>query len=119
MPTEVIVTDEFVAWYDALSEAEQDKLAVSIGLLEARGVTLPFPYSSAINGASFALRELRTQVEGDPLRTLYAFDPKRQAVLLIGGDKTGDERFYERMIPQAERIWDEYLEETGQKPKKK
>ena len=119
MPTEVIVTDEFVAWYEGLSEAEQEKLAVSIGLLEARGVTLPFPYSRALNGASFALRELRTQVEGDPLRTLYAFDPKRQAVLLIGGDKTGDDRFYEKMIPRAERIWAEYLEETGQQSKRK
>jgi len=81
---------------------------------------LPHPYSSAIKGASFALRELRTQAEGDPLRTLYAFDPSRQAVLLIGGDKTGDDLFYDRMISVAERIWNEYLEETGQKkPKKK
>jgi hypothetical protein len=44
----------------------------------------------------------------------YAFDPARQAVLLIGGDKTGDDRFYERMIPLSERIWAEYLKETGQ-----
>lgn len=80
----------------------------------------PHPYASAIKGATFALRELRTQAEGDPLRTLYAFDPSRQAVLLIGGDKTGDDRFYDRMIPVAERIWNEYLEETGQKkPRKK
>jgi hypothetical protein len=120
MATEVTVTDEFVAWYESLSEAEQDRVALTIGLLEERGVTLPFPYSSSIKGATFALRELRTQADGDPLRTLYAFDPSRQAVLLIGGDKTGDDRFYERMIPIAERIWNEYLEETGQKkPKKK
>lgn len=92
----------------------------SVGLLETYGVTLPFPHSSAIEGASFALRELRTQVKGDPLRTLYAFDPVRQAVLLIGGDKSGDDRFYERIIPVAEKIWSDYLEETGQKkPKKK
>jgi len=54
------------------------------------------------------------RADGSPLRTLYAFDPSRQAVLLIGGDKTGDDRFYERMIPLAERIWSAYLEETGQ-----
>jgi hypothetical protein len=48
---------------------------------------------------------------GRPLRTFFAFDPARRAVLLIGGDKTGDERFYERLIPLAERIWDDYLEE--------
>lgn len=86
-----------------------------MGLLEERGVTLPHPHSSSIKGASFALRELRTQVKGDPLRTLYAFDPARQAVLPIGGDKTGDDRFYERMIPIAEKLWSDYLEETRQK----
>jgi hypothetical protein len=113
--TEVIFTDEFGAWFATLSEAEQDRVAVSVGLLEQRGVTLPFPYSSAIKGSKIALRELRTQAEGDPLRALDCFDPARQAVLLIGGDKTGDGRFYERMIPRAEKIWSDYLEETGQK----
>ncbi len=87
MATEVIYTDEFESWFEALSEAEQDRVARSVGLLEQRGVTLPFPHSSSIDGASFALRELRTQVGGDPLRTFYAFDPTRQAVLLLGGTK--------------------------------
>jgi hypothetical protein len=119
MPTEVMMTDEFEDWYKSLSEAEQDKVATSVKQLEERGVTLGHPATSAINGASFAMRELRTQVKGDPLRTFYAFDPSRQAVLLIGGDKTGDDRFYERMVPTAEKLWNAYLEETGQnKPKK-
>ncbi len=112
MATEVIVTDEFRIWYEGLSESEQDRVAFTVGLLEQRGVTLPFPYSSAIQGASFALRELRTQADGDPLRTFYAFDPARQAVLLIGGSKAGDEAFYTRLIPACERIWREYLAET-------
>ena len=50
---------------------------------------------------------------GRPLRVFYAFDPKRQAVLLIGGDKTGDGRFYEKMIALSTRLWREYLEETN------
>ena len=75
---------------------------------------LGFPQSSAINGASFALRELRVQSSGRPLRVFYAFDPARQAVLLIGGDKTGDNRFYETMILRSERLWKEYLDETAQ-----
>jgi hypothetical protein len=66
------------------------------------------------NDAAFALRELRVQSNGRPLRVFYAFDPARQAVLLIGGDKTGDNRFYENMNPQAERIWKEYLDENAQ-----
>jgi hypothetical protein len=44
---------------------------------------------------------------------LYAFDPVRRAVLLIGGDKTGDNRFYERLVPIAERIFAQYLKEIG------
>ena len=89
-------------------------MAAAIDLLEARGLALGFPRSSAIKGASFALRELRIQSQGRPLRVFYAFDPTRQAVVLIGGDKTGDARFYERMIPVAEQIWKEYLDETAQ-----
>ena len=49
MATEVIVTDEFKEWFEGLSEPEQDRVAFSVGLLEQRGVTLPFPYSSAIS----------------------------------------------------------------------
>ena len=55
------------------------------------------------------MTELRTQHLGRPLRTLFAFDPRRSAILLIGGDKTGDDRFYERMIPIADRLYDEHL----------
>lgn len=118
MAAEVIYTDEFDAWFQSLSEGEQDRVFCSVGLLEAYGVTLSYPHSSAIKGTTIALRELRTQAEGDPLRTFYAFDPSRNAVLLIGGDKTGDDRFYERMIPIAEKVWRDYLEETGQTKKK-
>lgn len=55
------------------------------------------------------MRELRVQSGGKPLRVFYAFDPRRMAILLIGGDKTGDQRFYERMIPIADALYDEYL----------
>ncbi len=74
-------------------------------------MTLGFPCSSAIEGSGIALRELRVQSGGRPLRVFYAFDPKRQAVLLLGGDKTGDDRFYETHVPRAERLWTEYLAE--------
>ena len=57
------------------------------------------------------MKELRTQSKGRPIRTFYAFDPRRSAILIIGGDKTGDDRFYERMIPLADRLYDEHLEE--------
>jgi len=111
---EVIAADEFTHWYEGLDDQAADDVEVVVGLLETLGVRLGFPRSSAIEGARFALRELRVQSGGRPLRVFYAFDPKRQAVLLIGGDKTGDDRFYERMIPLSQRIWKEYLDEASQ-----
>jgi hypothetical protein len=57
------------------------------------------------------MRELRVQSGGRPIRIFYAFDPRRTAILLIGGDKTGAKRFYEAMIPVADQLYDEYIEE--------
>jgi hypothetical protein len=57
------------------------------------------------------MRELRVPRGGRPLRVFYAFDPRRSAILLIGGDKTGDNRFYERMVPVADDLYDTYIEE--------
>jgi hypothetical protein len=57
------------------------------------------------------MRELRVQSGGRPLRAFYAFDPRRSAILLIGGDKTGDNRFYERLIPIADALYDVYIAE--------
>lgn len=103
-------TDEFGVWWDGLSEADQIAIAMPVHLLELRGPHLPFPYSSGIAGSRHAhMRELRVQKAGRPLRIFYAFDPRRVAILLIGGDKTGDDRFYERYVPLADRLYDEHL----------
>ncbi len=56
------------------------------------------------------MRELRIQSGGKPIRVFYAFDPRRVAILLIGGDKTGNERFYDQYVPVADRLYDEHLE---------
>ena len=63
------------------------------------------------------MRELRIQHQGRPVRLFYAFDPRRAAILLIAGDKTGDARFYDRMIPLADRLYDEHLEELRREGK--
>ena len=60
------------------------------------------------------MRELRIQHHGDPYRVLYAFDPRRAAILLIGGNKTGDDRWYERYVPVADDLYDVHLGEIGQ-----
>ena len=110
MAWEVEYTDEFEAWWASLNEAEQVSVAASIGLLEAKGPNLGYPHSSGINGSRHGqMRELRTQHSGRPLRTLYAFDSRRMAILLIGGDKTGDDRWYEVHVPLADRLYDEHL----------
>lgn len=76
---------------------------------------MPFPYSSDVRGSRHGqMRELRVQSHGAPLRVFYAFDPRRTAILLIGGDKTGDDRFYERMVPVADRLYDEHLRALGE-----
>ena len=51
------------------------------------------------------MRELRIQHRGRPYRVLYAFDPRRSAILLLGGDKTGDDRWYVVNIPVADRLY--------------
>jgi len=63
------------------------------------------------------MRELRIQHRGDPYRVLYIFDPRRMALLLLGGDKGGDDRWYTRAVPMADQIYDEFLEELKGKGK--
>jgi hypothetical protein len=90
MNWDIEYTDEFRAWWDTLSEAQQNDVAASVTLLREQGPTLRFPHSSGIEGSKHAhMRELRVQSGGHPLRIFYAFDPRRAAILLIGGDKTG------------------------------
>jgi len=57
------------------------------------------------------MRELRVQSGGRPLRIFYAFDLRRIAILLLGGDKTGDDRFYDIYLPRADRLYERYLDE--------
>jgi hypothetical protein len=112
---EVEFTDEFETWWDALLASEQDDVAAIVQLLTIRGTTLKFPYSSGLNGSKHThMRELRVQSSGKPIRVFYAFDPRRCAILLIAGDKTGDNRFYQEYIPLADRLYDVHIEELRQ-----
>jgi hypothetical protein len=115
---EVEFTDEFRTWWDELAENQQDDVAYSVGLLAELGPSLGFPHSSKITGSrNRSMRELRTQSGGRPLRTLYSFDPLRTAVLLIGGDKTGDDRWYESFVPVADRLYEEHLDQLRKEGK--
>jgi len=112
MPWDIEYTDEFGVWWDGLSGEEQESVDASVQLLEARGPNLRFPHSSGVKDSKHShMRELRTQHDGRPFRTLYAFDPRRHVILLLGGDKTGDKRWYEVNVPIADRLYDAHLEE--------
>ena len=112
MKWNVEYTDEFNKWWNTLSIGELKALDVSVERLEKHGPALQHPHSSSITSSKHShMRELRSQYAGHPLRTLYAFDPRRTAILLIGGDKTGNNRWYETYIPIADSLYDEYLEQ--------
>jgi hypothetical protein len=112
MRTEVIATAEFKEWFNLLSEEEQASIIPVVDLLEEKGVSLKGIYTSAILGSKLPLRELRVQHMGKPYRILYIFDPKRQAVLLVGGNKTGKgNRWYGPAIAAAEKSYVKYLTE--------
>ncbi|HEY1615690.1 MAG TPA: type II toxin-antitoxin system RelE/ParE family toxin [Rhizomicrobium sp.] len=105
-------SDTFGAWWETLTIGEQEDVAAYVGLLEARDVRLGFPHSSGIAGSRHShMRELRVQSSGKPIRVFYAFDPRRMAILLLGGDKTGNDRFYATFTPVADRLYDEHLEQ--------
>ena len=115
MSCEVEYTDEFEEWWNEISEDEQDSVAAKVELLERLGPQLPHPHCSGIQGSRHShMRELRIQHQGDPYRVLYAFDPRRMTILLIGGCKTGNDRWYEEMVPVADNLYDEHLKEIGQ-----
>jgi hypothetical protein len=111
---DVEFTDEFGDWWNSLSEAEQNDVEASVELLEERGPSLPYPLSSKVhNSRHGVMRELRIQHTGRPYRVLYAFDPRRCAILLIGGDKTGNARWYEQQVPVADRLFDAHLRQIA------
>jgi hypothetical protein len=111
MSWEVEYTDQFEQWWVCLDEVEQDGITRVVDLLREKGPMLPFPYSSGIASSKHQhMRELRIQRRGRPYRVFYAFDPRRAAILLIGGVKWGDARWYEAMVPVADDLYDEHLQ---------
>jgi len=114
MAWEVEVSDEFVAWYDQLDDGESDSVDVAVGLLEKHGPLLGRPYADVIRQSRYPnMKELRVQHEGRPYRIRFAFDPRRMAYLILGGDKTGNDRWYETAVPKADEIYARHLAEIG------
>lgn len=123
MEWEVEYTDEFRQWWNGLDEDEQEDVNAKVILLQQFGPALRRPHTGPIVSSKHAnMKELVIQHQGRPYRELFAFDPRRCAILLIGGDKTGDGRWYETFVPVADRLFDEHLlelrrEEAANEPR--
>ena len=119
MAWEIEFTDEFESWWHSLSEAEQAEIDAKVDLLQEQGPMLPRPHADVIASSRHSnMKELRGKVKERHLRVLYAFDPRRTALLLIGGDKTGDPKWYEKFVPVADDLFDQHLERFQKKQRK-
>jgi hypothetical protein len=115
MTWEVEVSDEFIAWYDSLDEEEGVSVDTAVDMLVEYGPTLGRPHADTLKGSTFTnLKELRIQHSGRPYRILFAFDPRRSAYLILGGDKAGDADWYVDAIRRAEAIYARHLKEIGE-----
>ena len=109
---EVEYTNEFEDWWMSLTQAQQEALDDRVMLLAERGPHLGRPVVGKITGSRHPnMKELRA-AKGGALRVLFAFDPRRHAILLLGGDKTDRwQEWYERAISRADDRYDTHLEE--------
>jgi len=111
---EIETSDEFLSWYLDLTENEMESVNFSVDLLEQAGPVLGRPHVDTLKGSRIPnLKELRVQHEGKPLRILFVFDPRRIGYLILGGDKTGKDNWYDTFIPVAEKIYQRHLTEIG------
>lgn len=112
MSWDIRVLVDVESWLLALDDDSYDQVAAAIDKLEADGPTLGRPLVDRVEGSRHHnMKELRPGSSGrSEIRILFAFDPKRRAVLLVAGDKAGDwSKWYDRNIPVAERRYDEWL----------
>ena len=112
MEWEVIISAEYETWFLALPAKDQEAIAIDLEVLRDQGPQLGRPYADQVKGSQFPnMKELRTRSGSHLYRSLFAFDPQRQAVVLVGGDKRGknQQRFYRQLIAQADAIFAKHL----------
>jgi hypothetical protein len=121
MPWEVRFDDAFEAKFDQLPEAVQDELLARVKVLEQFGPQLGRPHVDTLKDSKHAnMKELRFNCEDGAWRVAFAFDPKRQALLLVAGDKAGanQRKFYEKLIQTADERFDAHLKKLKEEKAK-
>lgn len=117
---QINATTVFKDWFEQdLNHSQRQAVRVVVDLLADRGTQLGRPYADRIQGSKYHnLKELRPRGPSvRNIRILFMFDPQRQAVLLLGGDKTGKwSAWYRRAIPEAERLYEQYLDDLDTAP---
>lgn len=115
MVWEVEYTDEFGGWWEGLTAAQQEELVARVELLEQHGPALGRPVVDQVHRSRHPnMKELRAQADGAHLRVLFCFDPRRTAILLLGGDKAEDSQWnawYAAAIPRADDLYGDHLGE--------
>jgi hypothetical protein len=115
MEWDVQFDPEFAEWLAALDEDLRREIVALAVLLRQRGPHLGRPYVDTLEDSEFSnMKELRVQFRGDPWRVLFAFDPNRTAILLVGGNKRGDKRWYKKHIPIADEKFRRHLDNLEQ-----
>jgi hypothetical protein len=121
MEWDVQFHDAFDAEFDNLPEGVQDELLAHARLLEKFGPQLGRPRADTLKGSKHAnMKELRFDANGGVWRVAFAFDPRRKAILLVGGDKSGgsEKRFYRQLIKKADERFDDHLTRLSKKGSK-
>jgi hypothetical protein len=117
----VEIGDEFEPEYDALPDKVQDELLAMTRLLQKFGPQLKRPHADTMKASSHAnMKELRFKAADGVWRVAFAFDPRRKAVLLVAGDKSGtsEKRFYREFIAKADDRYDAHLFRLAKKRRK-
>jgi hypothetical protein len=111
MEWDVQLDEDFAAWLARLDADLRNEILAHANLLREHGPQLGRPHVDTLEGSAFTnMKELRVQFRGDPWRILFAFDPNRAAILLVGGNKRGDKRWYKKHLPIADERFRRHLE---------
>ena len=110
-------TDTFERWFTSLNDTDRARVLAALLVLREKGPGLSRPYADTLRGSRYSdMKELRIQSRGEPIRAFFAFDTARTGIVLCAGNKVGNEkRFYDEMLPVAEREFTNWLKTFKEK----